>query len=136
MADEKPELEKIINENEAGNFKRPPKNPRASARAKLRRRLIWLQAALHNAEIAIDDVFKAPGQTYKRKELEGIKAAINDFRESTGLRGDGLDNIPPIPEGSLERFFSEPGANLAEYTANTATLIATLDLSADDDDKS
>jgi hypothetical protein len=133
---EKPELKETKNEDETGTFKRPPKNPSASARAKLRRRLIWLQAALHNAEIAIDDVFAAPGQTYRRAELEKIKTAIEDFRKATGLTGDGLPEIPPIPDARLESFFASPEANLAAYTANTATFIATLHLSADGDDDS
>jgi hypothetical protein len=111
-----------------------PKNPRANARAKLRRRLIWLQMALHNTEIAIDDVFEAPGRTNKRVELEKIKTAIEDFRRTTGLTGDGLDDIPPIPDGSLESFLAPAEANLSAYTANTATFIADLQLSAEDDD--
>jgi hypothetical protein len=123
----------MVDETEAGSFKRPPKNPRASARAKLRRRLTWLQAALHNAEMAVDEVFAAPGRTYNRENLERIKGAVKDFRDSTGLTGDGLDNIPPIAEDSLDRFFSDQGSNLSAYTANTAPLIANLDLSADDD---
>src|SRR4051794_23889350 len=124
----------MADETEDGNFKRPPKNPRASARAKLRRRLAWLQGALHNVEMTIDEVFAAPGRTYNGEKLERIKRAIKDFRDTTGLTGDGLDNISPIAEDSLDRIFSDQGSNLSAYTANTAPLIANLDLFADDDD--
>ena len=121
MADEPINGEDSIEE---GCFKKLPKNPRASARAKLRRRLTWLQGALHNTEMAIADVFNAPGRTYKKEKLEAIRNAIAVFREATGLTGDGLENIPELPDDFFDRVFSDPSWKSAAYEANTAPLRA------------
>lgn len=130
MTDEKIDIEELMEE-----AKKPPKDPRASARAKLRRRLIWLQAALHNADLAIEDVFAAPGRTNKRERLQAIKDAMKVFRDATGLTGDGLERTPAISNEVFDRLIFGDGTNWSEYAANTAPLIATLDLSTPDDER-
>ncbi|MFN4140515.1 hypothetical protein [Aestuariivirga sp.] len=122
-----------MEDDEAFTGKAAPKNPRASARGKLRRRLMWLQASLHEVELTIEEVFSAPGKTYKKEELERITTAIADFRNVTGLTGDGLPQISPISNEALERALFGLGDSLAPYEANTAPLIASIGLAKDDD---
>lgn len=74
-------------------FGRPPKKPRASARAKLRRRLLWLSRSLQEVESAIAAVRNSPGRTNKPKELEDILTAIGEFRKAANL---------PVPEEPAE----------------------------------
>ncbi|MDP1874818.1 hypothetical protein [Phenylobacterium sp.] len=66
-------------------FGRASKRPRASARAKLRRRLLWLSRSLQEVESAVDAVRKSPGRINKPKELEDLLAAIGDFRRAANL---------------------------------------------------
>ena len=66
-------------------FNRASKNPRASARAKLRRRLVWLNRSLEQVKCAVKEVFDAPGRTNKRNELETILEAIEEFRSAVKL---------------------------------------------------
>ena len=74
-------------------FGRPSKKPRASARAKLRRRLLWLSRSLQEVESAVAAVHSSPGRTNKPKELEDILAAIGVFRSAANL---------PVPEEPAE----------------------------------
>lgn len=134
MENEESDLQQLTREITENTVKKEPKNPRASARAKLRRRLVWLQAALYNAEMAIDDVFNAPGRTNKRKELEKIKDSITKFRCDTGLTADGMPDMAQIPEDVFDRLFSDADTDWSSYTANTSPLLTTLALSLTDDD--
>lgn len=91
------DIEELRNTFRKYTFNRPPKNPRASARAKLRRRLLWLEQSLGEVEVAVDAVLNAPGRTNKRTELEDLQGAIKNFREAVTLpsrsepQGDGTD---------------------------------------------
>lgn len=66
-------------------FGRPAKDKRASARAKLRRRVLWVSRALDDLEAHIQEVFDAPGRTNRKAELENLRGAIKEFRASTGI---------------------------------------------------
>lgn len=66
-------------------FGRSAKNPRASARAKLRRRLVWLSRSLEEVEDAIAAVRSSAGRVNKSKELDEILAAIERFRRDANL---------------------------------------------------
>lgn len=74
-------------------FGHASKSPRASARAKLRRRLLWLSRSLQEVESAVAEVRNSPGRTNKPKELEVILAAIGDFRSAANL---------PVPDEPVE----------------------------------
>ncbi len=74
-------------------FGRPSKRPRASARAKLRRRLLWLSRSLQEVESAVDAVRSSPGRTNKAGELEDLLTAIEQFRSAVKL---------PLPEEPTE----------------------------------
>jgi hypothetical protein len=74
-------------------FKKTPKDIRASARGKYHRRMRNLKFALSEVEHAIDALLAAPGKTYRRLKIEGLKSAIKDFREETGLQGDGSEEL-------------------------------------------
>ncbi len=66
-------------------FAREAKNQRASARAKLGRRLLWLRRSLEEVESAVADVCAAPGRTNKQGDLDGLLAAITAFRAAAKL---------------------------------------------------
>lgn len=66
-------------------FGREPKNPRISARAKLRRRLLCLSRSLEEVESAVAEVLEAPGRTNKQNELEKLLDAIKVFRGEVKL---------------------------------------------------
>jgi hypothetical protein len=66
-------------------FGREPKNPRTSARAKLRRRILWLSRSLEEVESAVAEVRDAPGRTNKRNELDELIDAIGAFRAAVKL---------------------------------------------------
>lgn len=74
-------------------FGRPSRWPRASARAKLRRRLLWLSRSLQEVESAVGAVLSSPGRTNKAGELKDLLAAIEQFRSAARL---------PIPEEPAE----------------------------------
>ena len=82
MEDDEPEHE---NQFDDVSFKKPPKNPKASARAKYNRRKIAVSHALDQLEYAIDDVLSQGGTIYKREEAERIKESIRKFRDETGI---------------------------------------------------
>jgi len=66
-------------------FRNESKAPRASARAKLRRRLVWLDRSLEEVEDAVGQVLGSPGRTNKQSELDNLLAAIEQFRTAVGL---------------------------------------------------
>lgn len=66
-------------------FGKESKAPRASARAKLRRRLVWLKDSLDAVEHAVNQIIASPGRTYKQKELSDLLAAIEQFRATARL---------------------------------------------------
>lgn len=76
------ELRDLFRKN---TFGRSAKNPRTSARAKLRRRLLWLSRSLEEVEFAAAAVSKAPGRTNKQGELDNLLAAIKVFRDAMSL---------------------------------------------------
>lgn len=93
-------------------FGRPPKNPRTSARGKLRRRLTWLSEALEQVEDAVDVVLEAPGRTNRRDELDALKKAISEFRSTTKLRPPPEPG--PIDPDMFERMFGDANPPLTE----------------------
>lgn len=99
-------------------FNRAPKDPRTSARAKLRRRLLWLQRAITDVEIAMEGVFGAPGWTNKAGELANLHQAIAEFRIKTGLTGDGHLVARALGPAMLERLFRQPPAQIAQDAAD------------------
>ncbi len=80
------------------------KDPRASAREKLRRRLVWLTRSLESVEHAVNDVLQAPGRTYKKKELSELLDAIEQFRGMVKLPKSDVDS--PLDPDFVERFLS------------------------------
>jgi hypothetical protein len=66
-------------------FGRSTKNPRASSRAKLRRRLVWLSRSLEEVEDAVAAVLGSPGRVNSPHELDQILAAIEQFRSAAKL---------------------------------------------------
>ena len=72
------------------------KNPKGSARGKYNRRKQSLAHALHQMQIAIDDLTEQKGTLYKRNEVETLKAAIDELIEKTGLIAP--DQEPPSQE--------------------------------------
>lgn len=76
------EVRKLFRKN---TFKRAPVELRASARAKLRRRLSWLSRTLEEVESAVEEVRCAPGRTNKQDELDTLLTAIDVFRASIKL---------------------------------------------------
>lgn len=82
-----------------GKFGNTSKTPRASARSKLRRRLLWLGQALADVEAAVAEVRAAPGRTNKQAELDEVLAAIEVFRSTVKLPA------PPEPTELDPDFF-------------------------------
>lgn len=77
------------------------KNPKRSARGKYNRRKQSLAHALHQMQIAIDDLTEKEGTLYKRDEVETLKAAIDELIEKTGLIAPNQE-LPSQEE--LDRF--------------------------------
>jgi hypothetical protein len=92
-------------------FGKAPKNPRASARGKFRRRLLWLQRILSDVEGSIEHLLQTPGKIYKLSEIESLKVAIKEFREKSGLHGDGNPEVSELGEDFLERVLASGGAS-------------------------
>ncbi|HEX8443808.1 MAG TPA: hypothetical protein VF631_09195 [Allosphingosinicella sp.] len=129
-AADKSELKAFVDSLDLGMVS-PPKNPRASARGRLRRRIDWLQHALSQVEIAIQGVREAPGRTNRPDKLDQLEKAIADFRANAGLP-------PPkepkdSPELDLVFLREAPDA----YSANTESILASLgSWGSDDGDES
>ncbi len=87
---------KIFDELIAENSQEGPKNPKGSARQKYNRRKRWLAHALHQMDVAIDELCAQDGPTYKHQEVAALKAAIDAFRGSTNLKAPDLK--PPTQE--------------------------------------
>jgi hypothetical protein len=119
-------FKRLIAENAVGRSG-GTKNPKGSARGKYNRRKQSLAHALHQMQIAIDDLTAQKGTLYKRDEVETLKAAIAELIEKTGLTApnqeppsqeeldgfmDMLTNakpwVPPSRE-QMESLFSELG---------------------------
>ena len=119
-------FKRLIAENVVGRAS-GTKNPKDSARGKYNRRKQSLAHALHQMQIAIDDLTEQKGTLYKRDEVETLKAAIDELIEKTGLIApnqeppskeeldgfmDMLTNakpcVPPSRE-QMESLFSELG---------------------------
>lgn len=102
-------MESVVNENskappdelDPGGTVKGSKNPKGSARGKFNRRRKWLSHALDQMNIAIDELLSQEGAIYKREEIETLRAAIDDFRNTTGLEAETLE--PPTHE-ELDRF--------------------------------
>jgi hypothetical protein len=97
-------------------FGREPKNPRVSARAKLRRRLLWLSRSLEEVESAVAEVRDAPGRTNKQNELGELLAAIDAFRSAVKLPAP--QEPPEVDPDLFERMF---GTALHEQQPGGAT---------------
>lgn len=111
-----------------------PKNPKGSARAKFNRRRKWLAHALDQMDIAIDDLLSQEGTVYKRQEIDTLKAAISDFRDTTGIESEVLE--PPTQE-ELDHFMEVLSSAKPWEPAPKEDLVelyATLGLHCDDDD--
>ncbi|WP_278376858.1 hypothetical protein [Sphingobium yanoikuyae] len=72
------------------------KNSKGSARGKYNRRKQSLAHALHQMQIAINDLTEQKGRLYKRDEVEMLKAAIDELIEKTGLIAPNQE--PPSQE--------------------------------------
>lgn len=71
------------------NPRSAPKNMRASVNAKLRRRLIYLEQAVHDVEYALEEVFNhaAPVPEGKReKRLNDVADALEQLKEKLGIQ--------------------------------------------------
>ena len=101
-------------------FNRPPKNQRASARAKLRRRLLWLQQAISDVEAAIEAVLAAPGRTNKSGELEDLRKSIAELRTKTGLAGNGQPGVDDADLSMFDKLFNlpSPTPEISQRTPN------------------
>jgi hypothetical protein len=97
-------------------FGRPPKDGRASARAKLRRRLIALAAAFEAVEGAVEEVLSSPGRINKPQDLEHLKQAIIDFRAATSLAGYG-SALPSVDLGMFDLIMASPPVDWSVPTA-------------------
>lgn len=86
-------------------FGREPKNPRTSARAKLRRRVIWLSRSLDEVESAVAEVRNAPGRTNKQNELDELLDAIIAFRSAVNLPTPSQPSDIDIDPDLFERMF-------------------------------
>lgn len=84
-------------------FGRAAKNPRTSARAKLRRRLLWLSRSLEEVESAIAEVRASPGRTNKQNELDEILDALQAFRSAVKLPTP--PEPPEVDPDLFERMF-------------------------------
>jgi len=84
-------------------FGREPKNPRASARAKFRRRLLWLSRSLEEVESAVAEILHAPGRTNKQNELNELLDAISAFRSAVKLPAP--QEPPDVDPDLFERMF-------------------------------
>ncbi|MEI9416854.1 hypothetical protein O7A70_27420 [Mesorhizobium sp. Cs1299R1N1] len=117
-------------------FTAHPKNPRASARRKLRRRIVNLELALENVEWAIGEVFSTAGRVNKESELRRLQAAIAAFREETGLRNSIQEDYAPTSDDALFKMFEAAEQTTRNAIANSAPLMSSLDLSPakDEDD--
>jgi hypothetical protein len=89
-------------------FGHTAKNQRASARAKLKRRMLWLHKSIIEVEAAIKEVVAAPGRTNKVDELVKLQEALADFRVKAGLTDDGVLDQEVDPD-LFERLFGEIG---------------------------
>lgn len=97
-------------------FGRESKNPRVSARAKLRRRLLCLNRSLEEVESAVVAVRDAPGRTNKQKELDELLAAIDVFRSAVKLPAP--QEPSDVDPDFFERMF---GTALHEQPPGSAT---------------
>tara|TARA_B100000678_G_C18210712_1_gene503251 strand:+ start:244 stop:603 length:360 start_codon:yes stop_codon:yes gene_type:complete len=104
-----------------------PKNPKGSARAKYNRRKGWLAHALHEMDMAIDNLLAQEGTVYKRTEIDTLKQAITDFTKATGLSPPEL--APPTEE-ELDGFM-EMLENLKPWEPPSKEELATLYASID-----
>lgn len=111
------ELRELFRKN---TFGRAANNQRASARAKLRRRLLWLSRSLEEIQAAVAEVRSAPGRTNKQLELDGLLNAIEVFRSSVNLP------VPVEPSevdpDLFERMFGTIGEDKRQSTANQTNL--------------
>lgn len=95
-------LKHLIAENAVDRWD-GPKNRKGSARGKYNRRKQALAHALHQMQIAIDDLTAQKGTLYKRDEVETLKAAIAELIEKTGLTAPNQE--PPSQE-ELDAFMA------------------------------
>jgi hypothetical protein len=97
-------------------FGRESKTPRASARAKLRRRLVWLSRSLDEVEDAVRQVSASPGRTYKQKELIDLLGAITQFRDAVRLPEP--KSLPACDPDLLECLLSSPQQDWKPISSN------------------
>jgi hypothetical protein len=127
--------EDIFSQLESQNAEsKGPKKPKTSARQKYNRRKVWLSHALDQMEIAIADLLSQGGAVYKRAEIDTLKKAIEEFRETTELKTPE----PSAPTQEEIDGFTDMLSNLKPWEPPSkeelAALYASLELAAENDD--
>ncbi|MEO5375852.1 MAG: hypothetical protein H7840_16600 [Alphaproteobacteria bacterium] len=100
------DVEKVRALFRRSTFGKEPKDKRASSRAKLRRRMLWLHRSILEVEAAIEEVLGVPGRTNKADELKALREVLVEFRAKAGLTDDGALGIKADPD-LFERLFGE-----------------------------
>lgn len=95
------DVDRTIQDLIAEHGQPPVKNLKGAARQRFNRRKLWLADAMRQLEGAIATLRAQDGTVYKSGELDALTAAIDAFRQQTGL----VAPEPPAPtQEELDRF--------------------------------